>query len=194
MAALLLGLLDPRGKRPRELPAAALIASAAGALAACWLLAADSRAYQGMRAQNEGRLEAAQKAYARAADLMPADSRYGFWLVGVIRERVRAETDPGRKLALGTEAVAAARAMERWHPLDVRALHALGGSLAALALQVGPDGMAEAAEVLERAARADWGYRPALETRLTVAGLRGDARAKAEAAAMLARLDGLARK
>ena len=97
------------------------------------------------------------------------------------------------RISLGLEAVAAARAMEKWHPLDVRALHALGGSLAALALQGGPDGMAEAAAVLDRGARADWSYRPLLETRLTVATLRKDARAKADTEARLARLDAMRR-
>lgn len=193
LAALLLGLLDPRGKRPRELPAAALALSGVGALAAVWLLAADRRAYEGMKAQSEGRLEDAHAAYASAARLNPADARYGFWLTGLVRERARVEKDPARRLALGLEAVESARVAARWHPLDVRALHALGGSLAALALQGGPDGMAEAAEVLERGAQADRGYRPLLETRLTVATLRGDARAKTDSAALIARLDALRR-
>ncbi len=193
MAAVLLGLLEPRGARPRGLSAATLSLSAAGVLASAWLLIADRRCFEGMRAQNEGRIEEARSAYAAAARMNPAESRYGFWLVGLIRDQARVEKDPARRISLGQEAVAAARAMERWNPLDVRALHALGGSLAALALQGGPDGMAEAAAVLDRGARADWSYRPLLETRLTVATLRGDGRVKADTAARLARLDALRR-
>lgn len=193
MTAVLLGLLDPRGARPRGLPRAALSLSAAGVLASAWLLIADRRCFEGMRAQNEGRVAEARAAYAAAARMNPAESRYGFWLVGLIRDQARAEKDPARRISLGVDAVAAARAMEKWNPLDVRALHALGGSLAALALQGGPDGMSEAAAVLDRGAQVDWSYRPLLETRLTVANLRKDARAKADTEARLARLDALRR-
>jgi O-antigen ligase len=193
LAALLLGLLDPGGERPRA-PARAAAAFAAAALtAAAGLMTADRRAFEGMTAQRAGRLDAARAAYAGAARLNPAEQSYGLWLVGAIREQARAETAPARRAALGGEAVAAARAMERRNPLDARALHALGGSLAALSLQGGPDGMAEAAAALDRGARADWSYRPLLETRLTVASLRKDARAKADTEARLARLDALAR-
>jgi len=192
-AALLLGLLDPRGARPRVLPAAAFAASAAGVLAAAWLLAADRRCLEGMRAQRDGLLERAVSRYAAAARLNPHEARYGFWLVGALRERARTEREPALRLALGADAVAAARALEREHPLDVRALHALGGSLAALALQGGPDGMTEAAAVLERGPASDWSYRPLLETRLTVANLRRDRRAADDSAARLARLDALER-
>jgi O-antigen ligase len=193
MAAVLLGLLDPRGARPRGLPAAALTLTATGALASAWLMAADRRCLEGMRAQHEGRIEQARAAYGDAARMNPAEARYGFWLVGLIREQARTEKDPARRLSLSAEAVAAARTLEHWHPLDVRALHALGGSLASLALQGGPDGMAEAAAVLDRGAQADWSYRSLLETRLTVANLRKDARAKADTEARLARLDALRR-
>lgn len=189
LAAVLLGLLDPGGTRPRALPKAASALSAAAVLASACLLLADRRAYEGMRAQHEGRLDDARASYAAAARLNPAESRYGFWLVGLLRERSRVEPDPARRLALGADAVAAARAMERWNPGDVRALHALGGSLAALSLQGGPDAMAEAAAALERGARADWSYRPLLETRLTVANLRKDARAKMDTDRRLARLE-----
>jgi len=193
LGAVLLGLLDPRGARPRELSTAAAALSAAAVLATSWLVAADRRCLQGMRAQHEGRLAEASALYGAAARLNPSEQRYGFWLVGALREQARAEKEPSRRLALGLQSVNAARAMERRHPGDVRALHALGGSLAALALQGGPDGMEEAAEVLERGARADWSYRPLLETRLTVANLRRDARAKADTTARLARLDALKR-
>lgn len=191
LGAVLLGLLDPRGARSRGLPVTASALSAAGVLVSAWLLLADRRCLEGMRAQHEGRVEQARASYAAAARMNPAESRYGFWLVGLIREQARSEKDPGRRLALGLESVAAARALESRHPLDVRALHALGGSLAALTLQGGPDAMAEAAAALDRGARADWSYRPLLETRLTVASLRGDRRAKADSAARLARLDAL---
>ncbi|MCR4294592.1 MAG: hypothetical protein NUW21_03600, partial [Elusimicrobia bacterium] len=144
-------------------------------------------------AQHEGRLEEARAGYAAAARLQPAEPRYGFWLVGLLRERARLAPQPAERLALGVDAVAAARALERWNPRDVRALHALGGSLAALSLQGGPDAMAEAAAALERGARADWSYRPLLDTRLTVAALRKDARAKADTEARLARLDAVTR-
>lgn len=193
LAALLLGLLDPGGPRPRGATRAAAVFSAAAFAAAAWLLLADRRAFQGMRAQHEGRLDAARAAYAAAVRLNPAEQSYGLWLVGAIREQARAEKDPARRLALGGEAAAAARALAGWNPLDARALHALGGSLAALALQGGPDGMAEAAAVLDRGARADWSYRALLETRLVVARLRKDAFAKADAEARLARLNGLVR-
>lgn len=193
LAAALLGLLDPRGARARGLPATVFALSAAGIAAAVWLTVADRRAYEGMMSQSEGRLDSARASYESATRLNPAEVRYGFWLVGLLREQARAEKDPGRRLALGVEAVSAARRLERFHPLDIRALHALGGSLAALALQGGPDGMAEAASVLERGARADWSYRSLLETRMTVAGLRGDGRVKADSAARLARLDALGR-
>lgn len=193
MASVLLGLLDPRGARPRALSSAVSTLSAAGVLASAWLLIADRRCFEGMRAQSEGRIAEARAAYAAAARLNPAESRYGFWLVGLIRDQVRTERDPARRISLGLEAVAAARAMARWNPLDARALHALGGSLAALALQGGPDGMAEAAAVLDRGAQADWSYRPLFETRLTVANLRRDARAKADTEERLARLDALRR-
>ncbi|MCM2303905.1 MAG: hypothetical protein NDJ72_04335, partial [Elusimicrobia bacterium] len=56
-------------------------------------------------------------------------------------------------------------------------------------LQGGPDGMSEAAAALDRGARADWSYRPLLETRLAVANLRKDSRAKADTDRRLARLD-----
>ncbi len=191
IAALLLGLLDPRGAR--RAAGAALALGATGAAAAAWLLAADLRCYEGMKAQRAGRLEEASASYAAAARLNPYEDRYGFWLVGALRERARAEKDPAAKTALGVESVAAARILERRHPFDARALHALGGSLAALSLQGGPDGMAEAAAVLERGARADWSYRPVHETRLTVAGLRKDERARADAAAALARISALER-
>lgn len=189
LSSVLLGLLDPRGTLPRALPKSAAAFSAAAVLAAGWLFLADRACLSGMRAQKEGRLDEARAAYASAARLVPFESRYGFWLVGLLRERARTDSDPARRLAFGGEAVTAARAMERWNPGDVRALHALGGSLAALALQGGPDGMAEAAAVLERGPRADWSYRPLLDTRRTVAGLRGDRAAQADSAARLARLD-----
>lgn len=193
LGAVLLGLLDSRGARPRGLPAAALALSAAGVVVSAWLLLADRRAFEGMTAQHEGRAAEARSSYEAAVRLNPFESRYGVWLVGLLRERARAETEPARRVALGSEAAAAARALEQRHPLDVRALHALGGSLAALALQGGPDGMAEAASVLDRGALADWSYRPLLETRMTVATLRGDARVKADTAARLVRLDALRR-
>lgn len=193
LGAVLLGLIDPRGARPRGLPAAALTLSAAGVVVSSWLLLADRRAFEGMTAQHEGRAAEARSSYEAAVRLNPFESRYGVWLVGLLRERARAETEPARRVALGSEAAAAARALERRHPLDVRALHALGGSLAALALQGGPDGMAEAASILDRGALADWSYRPLLETRATVAALRGDARVKADTAARRARLDALRR-
>lgn len=191
LAALLLGLLDPRGTR--RAPGTAFALGGAGAAAAIWLLVADARCYAGMKAQNAGRLDEARAAYAAAARLNPFEDRYGFWLVGALRARAREEQDAAVRLALGVESVAAARTLERRHPFDARALHALGGSLAALALQGGPDGMAEAAAVLERGARADWAYRPVHETRLTVARLRKDARASADGAASLARIDALGR-
>lgn len=194
LAAVLLGLIDPGGDRPRALPKAAAALTAAAVVASAWLLLADRRAYEGMRSQHVGRLDDARASYAAAARLNPAESRYGFWLVGLLRERARVEPDPARRLALGADAVAAARAMERWSPGDVRALHALGGSLAALSLQGGPDAMTEAAAALDRGARADWSYRPLLETRLTVANLRKDARAKADTEARLARLDAVTRR
>lgn len=191
LAALLLGLLDPRGAR--RAPGAALALGGAGAATAVWLLAADARCYEGMKAQNAGRLDEARAAYSAAARLNPYENRYGFWLIGALRERARAEPNPAAKLALGIESVSAARTLQSRHPFDARALHALGGSLAALALQGGPDGMAEAAAVLERGARADWSYRPVHETRLTVARLRKDARASADGAASLARIDAFER-
>lgn len=194
LAAVLLGLLDPGGTRPRALPKAAAAMTALAAIASAWLLLADRRAYEGMSAQHVGRLDDARASYAAAARLQPAESRYGFWLVGLLRERARVEPDPARRLALGADAVAAARSMERWNPGDVRALHALGGSLAALTLQGGPDALAEAAAALDRGARADWSYRPVLETRLAVANLRKDARAKADTERRLARLDSLSRR
>ncbi|MDP3541064.1 MAG: O-antigen ligase family protein [Elusimicrobiota bacterium] len=194
LAAALLGLLDPGGTRPRALPKAASALTAAAVFASAWLLLADRRAYQGMRAQHEGRLDDARAGYAAAARLQPAEARYGFWLVGLLREQARLAPQPAERLALGADAAAAARAMERWNPRDVRALHALGGSLAALSLQGGPDAMAEAAAALDRGARADWSYRPLLETRLTVATLRKDARAKADTQARIARLDALKRQ
>lgn len=194
LAAVLLGLLDPGGTNPRALPRAATALTACAVFASAWLLLADRHAYEGMRAQHEGRAEDALAGYAAAARLNPAESRYGFWLAGLLRERARVEPDPARRLALGAEAVAAARAMERWNPSDVRALHALGGSLAALSLQGGPDAMAEAAAALDRGARADWSYRPLLDTRLTVATLRKDARAKADTEARLSRLDAARQK
>lgn len=194
VAALLLGLLDPRGALPRPLPGAAASASAAALLAAGWLTAADRHCLRGMRAQHAGRGEEARAAYAAAARLNPAESAYGFWLVGLLREQARAEADPGRRRMLGAEAVAAARAMERGRPRHVRSLHALGGSLAALALDGGPDQLAEAAAALERGVAADWSYRSALETRSAVAKLRGDRRTYEDSAARLARLDALARR
>lgn len=194
LAALLLGLLDPRGRTPRGAARAAAAFSAAALVAAGGLLLADRRAFLGMNAQREGRLADARAAYEAAVRLNPAEQSYGLWLAGAIREQARAEAEPARRLSLGREAVAAARALERWNPLDARALHALGGSLAALALQGGPDGTAEAAEVLDRGARADWSYRSLLETRLVVAKLRKDAFAKADTEGRLARLNALARR
>lgn len=194
LAALLLGLLDPRGALPRALAGAASAASAAALLVAGWLTAADRLCLLGMRAQHAGLGEEARAAYAAAARLNPAESAYGFWLVGLLREQARAETDPARRRTLGAEAVAAARAMERGRPRHVRSLHALGGSLAALTLDGGPDRMEEAAQALERGAAADWSYRSLLETRLSVARLRGDRRAYEDSAARLARLDALARR
>lgn len=194
LAALLLGLLDPGGERPRGAARAAAAFSAAALVAAGGLRLADRRAFLGMTAQHEGRLDAARAAYGAAVRLNPAEQSYGLWLVGAVREQARAEEDPARRLALGGEAVAAARALAGWNPLDARALHALGGSLAALALQGGPDGMAEAAVVLDRGARADWSYRALLETRLVVANLRKDAFAKSDTEGRLARLNGLARR
>lgn len=193
LSALLLGLLDPRGTRPRAFSRAAPVLCALAAGAAAWLTAADRMCMRGMRAQHDGRLSEARSAYSAAARTNPAEARYGYWLVGLLRESVRTEKDPARRLALAAEAVAAARVMERWNPSDVRALHALGGSLAAYTLQGGPDSMAEAAAVLDRGPGADWSYRSLLETRLVVANLRGDARAKEDSAARLARLDSLRR-
>ena len=133
MTAVLLGLLDTRGARLRGLPSAALTLSAAGVLASAWLLIADRRCFEGMRTQTEGRIEEARAAYAAAVRMNPTESRYGFWLVGLIRDQARTEKDPARRIALGLEAVAAARAREEWHPLDVRAPHALGGARGARA-------------------------------------------------------------
>ena len=194
LGALLLGLIDPGGARSRGLSRSAAAFSSAALLASAWLLAADRRCLQGMRAQAEGRMDEARAAYAGAVRMNPAEQSYGLWLVGAIRERARQEKDPARRLSLSVEAVSAARDLERWNPLDARALHALGGSLASLSLQGGPDLMEEAAAVLERGARADWSYRALLETRLTIANLRRDARAKADTVSRLARLDALARK
>ncbi|MBI5597478.1 MAG: O-antigen ligase family protein [Elusimicrobia bacterium] len=191
LAALLLGLLDPRGVRPRAFSKAAPLLTAAAVAATGWLMLADRSCMQGMRAQHEGRLDDARQAYAAAARLNPAECRYGFWLVGLLRDSARAEKDPARRLALGAEAVTAARAMERRHPLDVRALHALGGSLAALTLQGGPDSLSEAAAVLDRGPGADWSYRALLETRSAVADIRGDLRTKEDSALRLARLESL---
>lgn len=194
LAALLLGLLDPGGERPRGATRAAAAFSAAALVAAGGLLLADRRAFLGMAAQHAGRLDEARAGYEAATRLNPAEQSYGLWLVGAIREQARAEADPARRLSLGRDAVSAARALARWSPLDARALHALGGSLAALALQGGPDGMAEAAEVLGRGARADWSYRALLETRLVVANLRKDAFAKSDTEGRLARLNALSRR
>lgn len=191
LAAVLLGLLDPRGARPPAPTKAVAALSAAAVLVSGWLFLADRACLAGMRAQKEGRLDEARAAYASAARRVPFESRYGFWLVGLLRERARTDPDPARRLVFGGDAVAAARVMERWNRDDVRALHALGGSLAALALQGGPDGMAEAAAVLERGPRADWSYRSLLDTRKTVAGLRGDRAAQADSVARLASLDAI---
>lgn len=191
LAAVLLGWLDPRGSPPR-VPSGVLAASSATAvLAAGWLFLADLSCLAGMRAQSEGRLDEAQAAYAAAARLVPTEASYGFWLAGLLRERARTDPDHDRRHAFAREAVAAARVMERWNPGDVRALHALGGSLAALSLHHGPDGMTEAAAVLERGVTADWSYRSLLETRRTVASLRGDRASQDDSAARLAKLDAL---
>jgi hypothetical protein len=183
LAALLLGLLDPGGERSR-----ALSRAAAGFRRRrprlTWLRGRPPRA-RGCAGRGPG--EEARVAYAAAARVNPAEQRYGLCLPACCANR-RARgagscppPGPGRGGGGGARDGAA-------ESLD-SALHALGGSLASLSLQGGPDAMAEAAAVLERGARADWSYRPLLETRLTVANLRRDARAKAGAEAQLARLD-----
>lgn len=191
LAAAFLGWLDPRGAPPRVPAGVVAGSSAAAVLAAGWLFLADRACLAGMRAQREGRLDDAVVAYAAAARLVPTESSYGFWLVGLLRERARTDPDHGWRRTFAEEAVAAARVMERANPGDVRALHALGGSLAALSIHHGPDHLAEAAAVLERGVAADWSYRSLLETRRTVANLRKDRAAYDDSAARLARLDAL---
>ena len=183
--------MHPNGRRSAGLLSSTRASGITGALITAWLLCADRQCLRGMSAQNAGRLAEAREHYAAAVRLDPFQARYGFWLVGAIRAQARAETDPDRKRELGRDAVEAARPLAARHPHDVRAWHALGGSLAALTLQGGPDAMAQAAEALDRGVLADWSYRPLLETRLTVASLRGDVNAKGDSTRRLARLDAL---
>lgn len=188
LAAVLLGLLDPRGGRARGVSLAASGLGAAGLLLSFWMLAADRHCMTGFRAQHEGRLDDARASYAAAAAVNPAEARYGYWLVGLLRSQAREETDPARRRKLLEESVSAARVMERWNPLDPRALHALGGSLTALAAEGGKESAAEAAPILERGVRADWSDRSMIKTRMAAAALRGDRGAYEDCVARLARL------
>ncbi|HBL18634.1 MAG TPA: hypothetical protein DD417_18210 [Elusimicrobia bacterium] len=191
LAAAALGTLDPRGARSRGIARASLLFSAVAVAASVWLLTADRSCLRAMRAQQAGRPQDALAAYAAATRLNPFELRYGLRRVGLLRELARSEDDPLRRRALLEEAVRASRVLVRWNPLEAEAQHALGGSLAALTLQGGADGMRESAEALERGLRADWSHRPLIETRLKLAALRGARDAAADSTRRLAELDAL---
>jgi hypothetical protein len=191
LCALLLGLLDPRGSLPRVPRAAAAVFAVAALAASAWLFHADRLCLAGMRAQNAGDIARARASYRDAVRANPTEFIYRYWLVGLLRAQARGESDPARRRTLHEEALSSARAMARIFPNDARSQHALGGALAALTLDGGPNGLAEAAVVLDRGLRNDWSYRALLKTRLAVAQLRKDAATRADSTERLSRLDAL---
>lgn len=181
LAAMWLGASLPRKdsqgrppEAPKFVPWAVLSGCVLLLLLGGWSCRADRAQRLAAAALEEGKLDDADRHFARAVELAPWEMRYKaaynrlllLRAGGLKDERLRGAT-LHKAMRLGREAV-------RWHPGDPAAHNMLGLSLYFLAAYGGPDHLEEAARVLETAQELDPYFMPLLRARVLVAAAKGD--------------------